>query len=671
MNDNSNAKIVGFDLGHGETSVSICTLDDNARPQDLEVWGGGMKSVITAVGWHPEQGVVVGNSALTNAKVEKTRICFKGDPKGRAGETKDATDERNGVVQAYFKAWCDKLAQNNQVSADGATKYYVGCPSGWSPESISCYKKMLAEIGGRDITIVKESRAGFVNTVESGTSTLALEDLRKDVLIVDIGSSTTDLTLVHDLLDEDFGNPQLGAALIDQTLFRRTLEQSAARAPWEAAFAKNSKLRARCEIACRKAKEIYFRSEQDYLDDPTLVASQGELVAGLGEFRPMVDAATMNSVLDEAQSSLGGRSWRGAFRGTLLEARKKLADRSIKLAALVLTGGPSRMRFTREMCREIFPEAHFQFDSDPEFCISRGLAYAGRYDTRTNEFAREVQAISKSDTFKKVMRNRLPALITLLVDAVADGLTDNAIKPSIEAWKEGRIKTLQDLEGITDGSGNEIKEGYLARAAKTWMEGGHAQGKLRDAVVRWFETVQPEIYAAGIDTLSAKYHLPTGKLRPDIRGDLKKLLAGQKIEGLDVVDLDFINNLLGAIVVIITAMVVHAVIIAIHIASGPFAWITAIVVGAYAAIWGMDEAKKKVKTSDIPTAMRGAAFFLKSVNERCDEMKPKLKETVRQQLNANSDGFQPLIDGLQALIAAELEKKADEVRVFIGMVGGK
>ena len=333
MSDESNIKIVGFDLGHGETAVSVCHQSDDAKPQELDVWGGGMKSVVTAVGWHPEQGVVVGTTALTNAKVEKSCICFKGDPLGRPDESMAAAEERNRIVQAYFKAWCDKLVQNNQVSADGSTRYYVGCPSGWSRKSIDRYQKMLAEIAGVHVTIIKESRAAFVNTVESKTSTLALEDLRKNVLIVDIGSSTTDLTLVHDLLDEDFGNPQLGAALIDQTMFRNTLAQSSDRAQWEEAFAKNPKLRARCEIACRTSKEKYFRSEQDYLDDSTLDAGVGVSVAGMGEFKPAVYATTMESILDEAQPSLGGRTWRDALRNTLLEARSKLEERSIEIAA--------------------------------------------------------------------------------------------------------------------------------------------------------------------------------------------------------------------------------------------------------------------------------------------------------------------------------------------------
>ena len=248
MNDETSTRIAGFDLGHGETAVSICNLHGDAKPQDLDVWGGGVKSVLTAIGWHPEQGVMVGGSALMNAKVEKSQICFKGDPLGKPTESKVQTDERNRVVQAYFKAWFDRMAANNQTGGDGGVKLYVGCPSGWSYESINRYQKLLQDVVSAKITIVKESRAAYLNTVESKTSTLALEDLRKDIMIVDIGSSTTDLTLVHDLLDEDFGNPQLGAAIIDQSLYRRTLEKSPERALWEDALSRNPKLRARNSI---------------------------------------------------------------------------------------------------------------------------------------------------------------------------------------------------------------------------------------------------------------------------------------------------------------------------------------------------------------------------------------------------------------------------------------
>ena len=50
-------------------------------------------------------------------------------------------------------------------------------------------------------------------------------------------------------------------------------------------------------------------------------------------------------------------------------------------------------------------------------------------------------------------------------------------------------------------------------------------------------------------------------------------------------------------------------------------------------------------------------------------MKPKLKKTMREQLLAHIDNFQPMLDGLHALLANELEVKANEVRVFIGMMG--
>ena len=337
-------QIVGFDLGHGETAVSICPVGDGAQAQDMDVWGNGMKSVTTAIGWLPNKEIRVGEKALTNLKVNEKCICFKGDPLGRPGESKPEAEKRNCVVQAYSKAWCDQLLKNNQVSGDGTTRYYVGCPSGWSPESIRCYHDLLAKVSSSSLEIIKESRAGFVNAVDSKAGILALNALRENILIVDIGSSTTDLTLVHNLLDEDFGNPQLGAALIEQALFDHTLKQLPDRARWDAAFDKYPHLRARCEIACRKTKKIYFQGEQDYLDDPTQSAVQNEMVVGLGTFAPTAYAATMESILDEGQPALSGRSWRAAFRDTLLDARKKLVDLLADQSIVTLIGSDSTLR---------------------------------------------------------------------------------------------------------------------------------------------------------------------------------------------------------------------------------------------------------------------------------------------------------------------------------------
>jgi molecular chaperone DnaK (HSP70) len=54
---------------------------------------------------------------------------------------------------------------------------------------------------------------------------LDYDKLRSAVLIVDIGSSTTDFTLVKSLheIPLDFGRNALGASLIDKAIFARTL----------------------------------------------------------------------------------------------------------------------------------------------------------------------------------------------------------------------------------------------------------------------------------------------------------------------------------------------------------------------------------------------------------------------------------------------------------------
>lgn len=58
---------------------------------------------------------------------------------------------------------------------------------------------------------------------ESGIFTI--EELQKSVLVIDIGSSTTDYTLVKGMSDTpiDFGH-DLGASLIEKQILQKTLE---------------------------------------------------------------------------------------------------------------------------------------------------------------------------------------------------------------------------------------------------------------------------------------------------------------------------------------------------------------------------------------------------------------------------------------------------------------
>jgi len=66
---------IGFDLGHGETAVAKARVESIEPPEMLEV--NNKKIQITALGWHPDLGYIVGEQALIQAGVTQLKISFK------------------------------------------------------------------------------------------------------------------------------------------------------------------------------------------------------------------------------------------------------------------------------------------------------------------------------------------------------------------------------------------------------------------------------------------------------------------------------------------------------------------------------------------------------------------------------------------------------------------
>jgi len=173
---------VGFDLGHGETAVAKAIVESIEPPQMLEI--NHKKNQVTALGWHPQLGYLVGEQALIQAGVTQLAITFKQKPNNDPKYRK--------TISTFIATYYHLLKESRQIETQDTTYFYVGCPSGWSVKERSEYQQLLQEAGIPLLNVVPESRAAFMQAKEAGK--LEYEKLISSVLIVDIGSSTTDFT---------------------------------------------------------------------------------------------------------------------------------------------------------------------------------------------------------------------------------------------------------------------------------------------------------------------------------------------------------------------------------------------------------------------------------------------------------------------------------------------
>ncbi len=174
---------IGFDLGHGETAVAKARIESIEPPEMLEV--NNKKVQITALGWHPELGYLVGEQALIQAGVTQLQISFKQKPNNDLNYRK--------TIRSFLETYYRLLKDSKQMEGGTDSQFFIGCPSGWSVSDREEYQKLLKESGIPLLNVVPESRAAFMQAKEAGK--LDYDKLKSAVLIVDIGSSTTDFTL--------------------------------------------------------------------------------------------------------------------------------------------------------------------------------------------------------------------------------------------------------------------------------------------------------------------------------------------------------------------------------------------------------------------------------------------------------------------------------------------
>ena len=633
---------IGFDLGHGETAVAKAVVESIEPPQMLEV--NNKKVQITALGWHPDLGYLIGEQALIQAGVTKLKITFKEKPNNNANYRE--------TIRTFLEIYYRLLKESKQIEGGESSYFYVGCPSGWSISDREEYQKLLQEAGIPLLSVVPESRAAFMQAKEAGK--LEYEKLKSSVLIVDIGSSTTDFTLVKTLseIPIDFGSNALGASLIDKAIFSRTLANHEQKALLEKVFAEYPHHQARCELACRKAKEDYFSNEQLY-SNPQSFARGFESINEQIYFIPQVNKLMMEEILNQPFAELGNQSWIQSFRKAVVEGKGKLEKEGIAPKVVLMTGGASRMKFTRQICEEIFPEHETQVrpDPEPERCIALGLARVGRWDLRATAFKEEVNKLFDSNKLKDLIKKHIPELIELLTKPLSDALIQNAIKLGLKDWQSNKLRTLDDLESS------------MRQRANDWLKNDEARQLINAKCIAWFNSkIQPDL-AAETDPICRKFQISRSSLRFE--------------EGIDpgVVnpELSIGDAILGDTVAFIVSVVIGSGTlgsIITLILTGHLAWPIALIYGVSVLAAGVEltrsKIQKTIKTNvDIPSLFRSSLLSDSKIETICEQTTPELEKVLKEQLTGNQEAFDQLIEKVGQELKTALNIKAQEAIILI------
>ena len=129
-------KILGFDLGDGESAVTLLDEDSTVEPRVMPLCG--KNSLISAVGVKDGR-IVIGEAASVTDGAAEAKVRFKSryltDPAASAD------------VRAFAQGVMNELVRTQPALMAEVSRTVVGCPAGWGDGRREQYAALLESAG--------------------------------------------------------------------------------------------------------------------------------------------------------------------------------------------------------------------------------------------------------------------------------------------------------------------------------------------------------------------------------------------------------------------------------------------------------------------------------------------------------------------------------------------
>ena len=508
----------GFDLGDGESTLARVGSTGVSYPQIIDVDGKKVTITVWAVMRNGE--VRIGeNAARSAASAVRSAARFK-------RRFLDVQSDSAALIRDFSARVFESLRDSGAlVGGEKSNSVYVGCPAGWDAENRARYRRIFETIGFPNPKVVSESRAVMVGAIQSN-SVRDYVDLRtKSVLVIDIGSSTTDFAYINKGKETEIrtgGEVSLGGGVMDELLLEASVQASGHEEDLRQIFSESESWLVDCELHARHLKELYYsrpaEEREEECRDSLLITYDEPVILDL-----VMNSAVSHRITEEPCPQLNGKSFRSVFTAGLREVRDSIGEEPPEL--LFLTGGVSRMEEIRSWCQEVFPRAVIYTDREPEFSVARGLAWCGKIDDELVRFRADVEQLISSSTVEAIVSGRLDDLYRAVLDHLLDPLLEKAVKPVLLDWRNGTITRLSDMEAA------------LQECIKIYLYSEDAKSCLYKPVTDWLLRISEELepYTSEI---CRKYHVPDRSLEISSALSASDFHLLEKLEAKDVLDGD-------------------------------------------------------------------------------------------------------------------------------------
>lgn len=631
-------KILGFDLGDGESAVTLLDEDSTVEPRVLPLLG--RNSMLSAVGRREGQ-IVVGEEASVLAGAENAIVRFKSRYLTDPAAAGDVRMFAQGVMQELMKTEPALMAQ--------VSRTVVGCPAGWGEGRREQYAALMESAGFPNVSVVPEPRAAFLYARHARGLRVDPALMRRSAMVIDIGSSTTDFAYIVDGHQQDlavFGDTNLGGGVLDEMILRRAVAASPDGEALARVMQESPAWRSYCELEARRLKERYFLDEEKWADTPltrqVVVCYDQTLMLDLS-----LDQKAMDEIIRMSSDALGGRSFMTCLEDALVAAAK--VSSACAPQVVILTGGASRMAFFQTACREAFAGSLLVLCPEPECSIARGLAYAGRVDERLKVFRREIASIARGEKLGNVVAASVHELYEPLAHALFETAKESAVK-SVKVWRRGGVDTIEQLDALM--------EHQIAKAFSGEEAAGRIKGELRTWTDELMRTLEGEL-----TSLCMQCGVPPEKM--SLSGaKMDASLGGVKISLLDALGMDIVSGLMGVVLAVVGASICGGGGLAL-VGTGPLGLIAGASAGVLLAILGKGSMEKMLRGVQLPVLLRQLVTD-SAVRSGIDRQREEIEKAIIAALADPRNGFAArLVASLSDTLGTQMERMAQNAEMSI------
>lgn len=632
----------GFDLGDAESAVARLEKDQQGEPQVLSIQGN--QSFVTAYALKRAGELLIGESACYEPEAVRRKVRFKSRFLTDRGTREDIKSFASGVLGELY-------AGGDLIRGQDAC-FYVGCPAGWDKMAREEYREIFEKIGYPPLKIISESRAALVSACQSRHLQIGHDILSKPVLVVDIGSSTTDFAYISGGREVELktaGEVTLGGGVMDEILLEECVNASAQRERIQSIFEQSDAWRSYCDFAARRLKETYY-SEEEYWKDNECIRSVTIRYDG----KPVrltlaMDEKMADKLINGPSLRLGGRSFRQVFLESLEQVREHITGEMPEL--IFLTGGVSRLGVIRRWCHECFPQAVVICSAQPEFSVAKGLASCGRIDEELRRFREELELLIESTTVESIVEENIDLLYRSTVEAVADPVVEEVALPVIDRWRDGQIDRLCDIDAV------------MEREIEAFLQSEDGHGILQGVVSKWLRRIAARLEEETMP-ICARHNVPYSALNlstylsltdMDIHVDAKELFAVEEITWL-----------IDAVVSVLVGLLCGGSGVAL-ISSGVQGILIGAVVSILVLALGKDYMQEVLLKMHIPKPMR-KLMPRSALRQRAGRISSEVKENLIRKLETEKN--EQITDQLVSEISEQIEtcliKMAQVVEIPLG-----